>query len=355
MMFWLRPEDIAVPGCQMRVGNQYDLSYTISGYWHGCADGHHLAWPIGGNIMKTILITGATSGIGLAAAEEMAARGWQVLGVGRTAEKCQQAKQVIYLFYPQAQLTYFVADLSSQQEVNHLATEVIQYLDQINNGRLDVLVNNAGTVRNRYTATVDGFETQFAVNHLAGFTLASRLLDSLRRSPAGRILTVSSSSHRGARIFWRDVFLRRHYSCLKAYKQSKFCNVLFTQEFNRREMAFTAAGAAGSPVVSAVRAFTVDPGLVNTDIGVKGTTGIVSLFWQMRKKSGLSPFLAASTIVHLCKMPDNWQPDGTYYKNCAPLSPDRRSFDLAAGRRLWDLSSWLCSLAGGHQRYLSPS
>jgi retinol dehydrogenase 12 len=287
--------------------------------------------------MKTILITGATSGIGLAAAEEMAARGWDVLGVGRTEENCDKARQAIRAVYPEARLTFFLADLSSQREINRLSGDVIRYLEQNSGGTLDVLLNNAGTVRNWYMATEDGYETQFAVNHLAGFLLADRLLDALRKSPAGRILTVSSNSHRGARIHWPDIMLRRHYGCLKAYKQSKLCNVLFTQEFNRRE---TALGD------SAVRAFAVDPGLVNTEIGLKGTTGLVSLFWSMRRKYGLSPFQAACTIVCLCKMPAGWQPDGAYFKNCVPVEPDRRGLDPAEGARLWALSAQLCGLAG---------
>jgi NAD(P)-dependent dehydrogenase (short-subunit alcohol dehydrogenase family) len=286
--------------------------------------------------MKTILITGATSGIGLAAAEEMAARGWYVLGTGRSEDHCRTACASILRFYPNARLSYKVADLSAQRDVHRLAAEVLHDLEQNSDGRLDVLLNNAGTVRNGYMATEDGYETQFAVNHLAGFLLTHLLRDALRRSPASRVLTVSSNSHRGAHIFWQDVMLRKNYGCLRAYKQSKLCNVLFTQAFNRRE-----TGRASS---SPIRAFAVDPGLVNTEIGLKGTTGLVAWFWKLRRSYGLSPYQAAATVVHLCKMPDDWQPDGIYYRNCAAVTPDRRALDSAAADRLWDLSARLCSL-----------
>lgn len=284
---------------------------------------------------KTILITGATSGIGRAAAEEMAARGWLVIGVGRSSEKCLQAEQEIKAFYPQARLHFLTADLSSQREINRLADAAGQFLDECCNGRLDVLLNNAAAVKDWYTVTEDGYETQFAVNHLAAFLLTMRLLSRLLKSPAGRILTVSSASHKGIRINWQDIMGKRHYSCLRAYKQSKLCNVLFTHELNRR--------LQDTPV----RAFAVDPGLVNTEIGSKNAGGLVAWFWQQRKKYGLSPFQAASTIVYLCKMADSWQTKDSYFKNCTGQKPGRQAFNEEAALRLWDLSASLCGLDAG--------
>ena len=284
---------------------------------------------------KTILITGATSGIGRAAAEEMAARGWQVIGVGRNSEKCRQAEKEIKAFYPHARLNFLTADLSSQREINQLADEAGQFLDDRCGGRLDILLNNAAAVKNWYTVTEDGYETQFAVNHLAGFLLTMRLLDKLQKSPAGRILTVSSSSHKGIRVNWTDIMNKKHYSCLRAYKQSKLCNVLFTHELNRR--------LQDSPV----RAYAVDPGLVNTEIGSKNASGLVAWFWQHRKQHGLSPFQAACTIVYLCKMPDGWQTTASYFKNCTSQKPGIQTFNEAEALRLWDLSASLCGLAAG--------
>lgn len=282
---------------------------------------------------KTILITGATSGIGRAAAEEMAARGWQVIGVGRDREKCRQAAEAIKALYPQARIDFLTADLSSQREVNRLAEEAGKFLDEQCGGSLDVLLNNAASVKNWYTVSEDGYETQFAVNHLAGFLLTMRLLDRLLKSDAGRVLTVSSASHRGIRLNWRDIMGKRHYNCLMAYKRSKLCNVLFTHELNRRLQ------------LTAVRAFAVDPGLVNTEIGSKSTGGLVDWFWRHRRQHGLSPFQAASTIVYLCKMPAGWQTDASYFKNCASLKPGRQTFNAEDGLRLWDLSANLCGLA----------
>lgn len=282
---------------------------------------------------QTVLITGATSGIGRAAAEELAARGWTVIGVGRSQENCFRAENEIKSFYPDARLTYLTADLSSLKEVNRLADAVSSYLDQNGDGRLAVLVNNAASVKNWYTATEDGYETQFAVNYLAGFLLAQRLLPHLAKSPHARVLTVSSNSHKGTRIRWNDIMNRKHYNCLRAYKQSKLCNVLFVNEWNRRLHD------------TSVRAYAVDPGLVNTDIGSKSTEGLVAWFWRRRKQHGLSPFQAAATITYLSKMPADWQSDGAYYKHCAPGKPSKAALDEQSGRRLWDLSQQLCGLS----------
>lgn len=287
---------------------------------------------------KTVLITGATAGIGLAAAEELAARGWHVLGVGRSRERCVLAESEIRRFYPSARLTYFVADLSSLKEINRLADDVNRYLDEQCGGTLTVLVNNAASVKNWYTATEDGYETQFAVNHLAGFLLTQRLLPRLSRSPFARVLTVTSASHKGTRVHWDDIMNRKRYSCLRAYKQSKLCNVLFVNEWNRRMKD------------TAVQAYAVDPGLVNTGIGSKGTDGLVAWFWNRRKMHGQSPFQAAATIIWLCKMPADWQPDDVYFKNCAPGQPGKAALDEKAGSRLWALSEQLCGLAACSER-----
>jgi len=281
---------------------------------------------------RIILVTGATSGIGLATAEDLAARGWHVLGVGRSRERWAAADAEIRSSCPDARLTWFEADLSALKSVDRLADEVTEFLGKSAGGRLDVLLNNAGCVRDWYTATEDGYEMQFAVNYLAGYRLTRRLLPCLEKSAVARVLTVSSASHRGARIHWNDLMNRKRYSCLQAYKQSKLCNVLFTAEWNRRNTGFL------------VRAYAVDPGLVDTAIGSKNTGGLVSWFWQLRRQHGLSPHQAAATIVWLCKMPPGWQTEDVYFRNCRPDQPSRSAMNEAYGRRLWALSEKLSGM-----------
>ncbi len=284
---------------------------------------------------KTVLITGATSGIGLAAAHALAEKGAAILGVGRSTERCQQAVLQLRSRYPQASIYYFTADFASQKQVRHLAEEVHGYLAKYSQGRLDVLVNNAGMVTSGYTPTEDGYETVFAVNHLAPFLLTHALLPALRAAPAARILTVSSKSHRNMRIFWGNIMLRRIFNPLLAYKQSKLANVLFTAGFNQRF-------AASTPM----RAFAIDPGLVNTEIGMKNNHWLVAWIWNQRRQKGAHPDVPAKTIAFVASEPNLVPSDGLYWKNLQSIAPSDYALRPAEADRLWQLSERLCGLDG---------
>ncbi|MCC6905433.1 MAG: SDR family NAD(P)-dependent oxidoreductase [Anaerolineae bacterium] len=282
---------------------------------------------------KTIVVTGATAGIGQAALTALAARGATVIGVGRSEARCEAARRVLLSAYPQAQITYLVADLASQRQVRLLATAIRERLHAAGADHLDVLVNNAGTVSSWYVATEDGYEMQFAVNHLAAFLLTGELLPLLGRAEAGRVLTVSSGSHFRTRIHWQDVMFRRGYGILKAYTQSKLANVLFSAEFNRRMVG-----------LARIRAYAVDPGLVNTQIGLKGTSGLEHWFWGRRAAGGVSPEQAAQTIIHLASAPTLEDPDAVYWNACRPCRPSRIAQRPAEAARLWALSERLCGI-----------
>jgi NAD(P)-dependent dehydrogenase (short-subunit alcohol dehydrogenase family) len=279
---------------------------------------------------RTIIITGASSGIGFAAASALARQGARVIGVGRSQERCEQARRRILEQAPDAQIEFALADLAARQSVLELATEL---RDRLAGAPLDVLVNNAGAVASRFTPTVDGFELQFAVNHLAVFLLTHELLPALRAARGARVLTTSSGSHRGGRLYWRDVMLRHFYNPLSAYKQSKMANVLFTAEFNRREAA------------NGLRAYAIDPGLVRTEIGMKGTGGLVSLVWGLRARGGQPPEAGAATIVHLASQAKLAAPEAIYWKDSQPITPDRYALREDEARRLWEMSEKLCGIS----------
>ncbi len=285
--------------------------------------------------MKTVVITGATSGIGFAAAKALAASGARVIGVGRTQDTCEKAKAELLVAVPNADITYVHGDLSSQTDVNAVADEIQSLI--ATSGCLDALINNAGGVRSGYTTTPDGYELQFALNHLAGFLLTFKLWENLRKAK-GRVIFTGSNSHKKTRMHWSDVMYSKHYSCLMAYKQSKLCNMLFAREINRRF------------VDSGVKAYVVDPGLVNTGIGNKQTGGIVSAFWRMRKKHGDSPEYVAQTYSYLCnQMPT---PFWLYYHACKPADYDKHVDNEQDAKRLFELSEQLCGIRfnGGDEK-----
>jgi NAD(P)-dependent dehydrogenase (short-subunit alcohol dehydrogenase family) len=200
---------------------------------------------------------------------------------------------------------------------------------------VDVLVNNAGTVSSRFMTSEDGIELQFAVNHLAPFLLTHELLPLILAAPHGKIITVSSGSHFGARLNFSDLQMRRRYSSLGQYRRVKLCNVLFTAELNRRL-------APDSPA----RAYAVDPGLVQTDIGLKGTSGIERFAWKLHMKSGTTPDVPAACILYLATDQSIPARDCIYWRDSKPKSPNPYAMDEDAGKLLWEASERYCRIAG---------
>lgn len=288
---------------------------------------------------KTYLITGATSGIGLAAAGILASQGAAVIGVGRSAERCREAEKSLRLAFPQSQVNMLVADLGVQREVVRLARDVRDMLTAQGKHHLDGLLNNAGTFTYWFTQSPDGIEMQWAVNHLAPFLLTNHLLPLLQAAPQARVVTVSSDSHYAGRLNWEDPQLRRRYNGLRAYENTKLANVLFTLELNRR---LSAASDGSTP--SAVRAFAADPGLVKTDIGMKGTPAIARWVWKLRRSGGISPEDSARGIVTLLTEPAIQDSPEIYWKHGQPKRASRRANDLESANKLWELSARMCAL-----------
>lgn len=283
---------------------------------------------------KTFVITGATSGIGWATAQMLVGRGADLIGVGRSPERCRAAESHLRASNPDVSVDYLVADLSLQSQVRSLADQVQERLEAYRKTALDGLVNNAGAFTFWLTYTPEGFEMQWAVNHLAPFLLTQELLALLQAAPAARVVTVSSGSHYHTRLRWDDLQLRRHYNCLLAYQQTKLANVLFTLELNRR------LGPA-----STVRAFAADPGLVKTDIGLKDTPALARWVWERRRAGGDPPEKAALGIVYLLGEPSIQATREIYWKAGTPKQPSRYALDGEQARCLWETSAQMCGLA----------
>ena len=283
---------------------------------------------------KTFAVTGATSGIGLAVADGLLRAGGTVIGTGRTADHCQGALDRLQRTHgSEARVAFLTSDLALQGEVRRLAQDIRSTLEAWGSAHLDALINNAATVPFWQTLTAEGIDMQWAVNHLAPFLLTHELLPQLRAASSGRVVIVSSGSHYGARLDWRDIQLLHHYSPLKAYGQTKLANVLFASEFNRR--------FSGS---SHLRAFAADPGLVKTEIGFKSKSVLAKWAWSVRRRGGIEPERAAEGIVFLASEPSIQTSEEVYWKDCKPKTPSPYARNPQVARQLWDLSAQMCGL-----------
>ena len=277
--------------------------------------------------MKTVVVTGATSGIGFAVCEALTANGFSVIGVGHSAENCRLALEKLSGADSESAHIFFHGDLMQQTEVVRVLTEIKEYLDQ-NGGELHALVNNAGCVRSWYMTTQEGYEQQFALNHLAGFLITHELMPYLIKA-RGKVLFTSSNSHKGIKLKWDDLMHQKNYNPLSAYKRSKLCNMLTAYALNER---FADSG---------VSAYAVDPGLVATDIGHKDTGKLVGFVWKWRKRYGVAPEIPAQTYLRLCSAAEN--PDGLYHglkgakKYSAEVTEENAS-------RLYEISEKLCGV-----------
>jgi retinol dehydrogenase 14 len=275
---------------------------------------------------KTVLITGASGGIGRATAVGLATMGAHLAITGRDRGRTAGAADEIRAAGG-GQVDVFVADLSAQSEVRRLAGEVLQHLPSI-----DVLVNNVGGYWNTRHVTADGLERTFALNHLAPFLLTNLLLDRLQQSVPARVVTVSSNAHAQGRIDFDDLQGERSYSGARAYSQSKLANVLFTYELARRLPA------------TSVTANALHPGVTRTSFGAEDPGGVQRLLVPLMRPFMKAPAQGAATSIHLASAPDLEQVTGRYFANSKPKRSSKRSYDEAAAARLWRVSADLVGL-----------
>ena len=275
---------------------------------------------------RTVLVTGASGGIGRATAQGLATMDAHVAITGRDRERTEAAAREMRA--AGGRVDVFVANLSSQSEARRLADEVLESLP-----RIDVLVNNVGGYWNTRHVTADGLERTFALNHLAPFLLTNLLLDRLKESAPARVVTVSSHAHAQGRIDFDDLHGERSYSGARAYNQSKLANVLFTYELARRVQA------------SAVTANALHPGVVRTSFGTEDPAGVQRLVVPLMRPFMKAPAQGAATSIHLASAPDLEQVTGRFFANRKPKRSSKRSYDEAAAARLWRVSADLVGLS----------
>jgi NAD(P)-dependent dehydrogenase (short-subunit alcohol dehydrogenase family) len=275
---------------------------------------------------QTILITGANSGVGFAAASELAVAGAEIVMVCRNADRAADAQRTLARLATGPAPTVFLADLSSQSEVRRLVEEVRSRYDHI-----DVLLNNAGGVFAKRELSVDGIEKTFATNHLAPFLLTNLLLDLLERAPAARIVTVATEIY-ARKLDFDNLQGERKYQFFKAYQHSKLGNVLFAFELARR--------LKDTRVTSMV----VSPGPSKTNFGGK-QPGMAGVFIGAMKHMPMfhSAAEGAKTLLYAATDPALAGVTGRFYYKLRELDTKPVTHDAAIAAKLWSISESLCA------------
>lgn len=270
---------------------------------------------------KHALITGANSGIGYATAKLLAQKGFKISILVRSNEKGEATISGIQKEVPDADMDYFLADLSSQKQIRQAAADFKKQYNQ-----LDVLINNAGAFYSELQYSEDKIEMQWAINHLAPFLLTHLLLDELKAAPQGRVVNVSSNAHRRGSINFDDLYYEKNYEGFKVYCQNKLGNVLFTKALSKRLEN------------SNVTVNALHPGVVQTDIAMKHGSGWAYWFWKLAKPFMSSLEDGAATSVYLASSDEVANISGGFFDKCKQVKPGRASNDEAVEEKLYQLS-----------------
>jgi NAD(P)-dependent dehydrogenase (short-subunit alcohol dehydrogenase family) len=270
---------------------------------------------------KRVLITGATRGIGLAAAQALARRGAQLAIVARDDVRGAEAATSI-AGEGGSGVDVLHADLSSQASVRNLANEVLERYP-----RIDVLINNAGATFTTRQLTEDGIERTWALNHLAPFLLTTLLLDRIKASAPARIITTASDAHKGKLIPFDDLNAERSWKGrgFTRYGETKLANITFTRELARRLEG------------TGVTAYSFHPGLVATGFN-RNNGALMNIAMTIIAPFSRSPRKAAQTLVWLADSPDVTKQTGGYYEDRALAVSSRQAQDPALAKKLWEIS-----------------
>jgi NAD(P)-dependent dehydrogenase (short-subunit alcohol dehydrogenase family) len=273
--------------------------------------------------MATIVVTGASAGIGAAAVIELTRQGHTVLAIGRSVTKLAAVHAAMIAAAPAGVEVPepLSADFASLDEVRKLAEVILGGMS-----RLDVLANNAGLNPRHRQPSAHGYELTFAVNHLAPFFL-TKLLEQRIRESNGRVVGTSSGMHRIGRIDFDGLAVANRWGGLRAYARSKLANILFTREFVCR---------TGLP------ASCYDPGGTNTELGRDSDSGLRrSLFGRF---SSRTPEQGAETLIWLAISAEGAAPRAVYYADHSPARVSAAARDDETARRLWEVSGKMVGL-----------
>jgi NAD(P)-dependent dehydrogenase (short-subunit alcohol dehydrogenase family) len=275
---------------------------------------------------KTVIITGATSGIGAVAARRLAGLGARIVFVARDRDRAQELLRQLRAINSGQAHAAFHADLSRLREMKRVGAEIAAAEPKI-----DVLMNNAGLIAARNHRTEDGLELMFATNHMSYFVLTQLLLERLRAAGGARIVSTASEAHRRARL---DFDRLQEQKGARGYGTTKLCNILFTRELARRLEG------------SGVTANCLHPGFVATRFGDDAGGALRMGLAIAKRLFALSPEEGANTMVYLASSAEVAGRSGGYYDRCAPAEPSREARNDRDAARLWELSAALAGIGG---------
>ncbi|XP_052064912.1 retinol dehydrogenase 14-like [Mytilus californianus] len=281
---------------------------------------------------KTVIITGASSGIGKEVAKNLAKRGAKVILACRDLAKTNKVVDEIKRQIRDTKIVVKHLDLASLQSIRKFAKDIKQ-----NEERLDILINNAGVF---YCPdgfrTDDGFEMQFGVNHLGHFLLTNLLLGLLKKSAPSRVVTVSSNAHEKGRINFDDINSEKKYEPRACYDQSKLANVLFSRELSKRLRG------------SGVTTYSLHPGVVRTNISkyVRQqrvfSRPLIDLYLVLPLFKDSEQ--GTSTIIYCAVDESLTKESGNYYRECSETIPGKQALDDGVSKKLWELSEKMVGL-----------
>ncbi|EUC71533.1 MAG: short-chain dehydrogenase [Alcanivorax borkumensis] len=285
---------------------------------------------------KTIVVTGANSGIGLEAVKLFVANGAEVIMACRNTAKAEAAAEQVKILTPQASLTVLPLDLADLESVKTFVATLKQRIN-----KLDVLLNNAGVMAPPLQRTKEGFEMQFGTNHLGHFALTGPLLSLLEAAPAPRIVQISSLAHRGGKILWGNLNAEKRYSRWSFYCQSKLANLIFAKDLHRRlqKCGSSIQVMAAHPGYSATHLQDTVPG-----------GGVFNWLLAQPAEMGCLPGVMAATSDNVTSG-GYYGPDGKVFElrgYPAPAFARKITDNVGLAEKLWDESERLTGV-----RYLS--
>ena len=267
---------------------------------------------------KNIIITGATDGIGLAAAKSIAKKGYHVSLVGRNPDKGKKALEAIIEYSGNENLDFFECDLSLVANVKDLADRIKQ-----KHSKIDVLLNNAGGANKTKQITSEGLEKTFATNQMNYFVLSTELLNILSESNDGRIVNVASNAHIGAEVDYLNINSEKSFSAWTSYCVSKLMNIMFTYQL--------------SSMQDRVSVNVLHPGFVDTNIAGNEGNLIKYIVKFGAKMFARTVDNGADSSIYLSTSDEVKGVSGKYFFKCREIKSSRASYNQEDWKKVWDL------------------